>query len=59
MKRQPLKDGKLWLFAALLLCLSVGCATVPETGRQELMLIPESEEVAVKEKDLEKAEQAH
>ena len=47
MKRQPLKDGKLWLFAALLLCLSVGCATVPETGRQELMLIPESEEVAL------------
>ena len=47
MKRQPPKDGKLWLFAALLLSLCVGCATVPETGRQELMLIPESEEVAL------------
>jgi predicted Zn-dependent protease len=38
---------KLWLLATLLLPLSVGCATVPETGRKELILIPESQELAL------------
>jgi len=38
---------KLWLLTTLLLPLSVGCATVPETGRKELILIPESQELAL------------
>jgi predicted Zn-dependent protease len=47
MKGPSQRGSNFWPLAALLLSLCVGCATVPETGRQELMLIPESEEVAL------------
>jgi predicted Zn-dependent protease len=47
MKRPSRKSSKLWLLATLLLSLSIGCATVPETGRRELILIPESQELAL------------
>jgi predicted Zn-dependent protease len=47
MKRPARKGSKLWLLATLLLSLFVGCATVPETGRKELILIPESQELAL------------
>jgi hypothetical protein len=35
----------LWFSATLFLSLFIGCATVPETGRRELMLIPERQEL--------------
>ncbi len=36
-----------WLAAAFLLLLAVGCQTAPVTGRQQLILIPPSQEVAL------------
>ncbi len=41
------KSASLWFSATLLLSLFIGCATVPETGRRELMLIPASQELAL------------
>ena len=41
------KSASLWFLATLLLSLFIGCATVPETGRRELILIPESQELAL------------
>jgi len=32
-------------WVALVLCLAVGCATVPETGRRQLVLLSSSEEM--------------
>jgi predicted Zn-dependent protease len=47
MKGPSQRGSNFWLVAALLLSLTVGCATVPETGRRELILIPASEELTL------------
>jgi predicted Zn-dependent protease len=47
MKRPSLKLRLLWLASFVLLSIVVGCATAPVTGRQQLILIPASQELAL------------
>lgn len=47
MKKLSPKSGVYWLVTALLLSLLVTCATAPITGRQQLILIPTSQEIAL------------
>jgi len=47
MKKLSPKSGLYWLVTVLLLSLLVRCATAPITGRQQLILIPASQEIAL------------